>query len=321
MALDFDLVVLGDANPDLVLRGDDVVPAFGQAEKLVDEARLVMGGSGGILACGAARLGLRVAMVAVVGDDLFGRFVREELDGSGVDTSGIVVAPAKSTGVTVVLSSRQDRAMLTMSGTIGDLRGALVPEGLIQRTRHLHVSSFFLQRALAPDLPDLFDDAHRAGATTSLDPNWDPSGEWDGGLMELLPQIDIFLPNAMEAMRLARISDLDQAIARLRKAPMVVVKAGPEGAIAARAGEMVRVPGIQREVVDTTGAGDSFDAGFLMGELEGYSLERSLTLGNACGALSTRAAGGTKGQPTMAEALEVLREEEAVAAAGSEPAP
>ena len=315
VALDFDLVVLGDANPDLVLRGDDVRPAFGQAEKLVDEARLVMGGSGGILACGAARLGLRVAMVAVVGDDLFGRFVREELEGRGVDTSAVVVAPSTPTGVTVVLSSPQDRAMLTMNGTIGDLRGSMVPDGLMERTRHVHVSSFFLQRGLAPDLPVLFDDAHRAGASTSLDPNWDPSGEWDGGLMALLPQIDIFLPNGMEAMRLARISDLDQAIARLRSAQMVVVKAGPEGAIAARAGEVVRVPGIHRHVVDTTGAGDSFDAGFLAGFLAGYPLERSLMLGNACGALSTRAAGGTTAQATMDEALAVLDEEEATEAA------
>ena len=79
MAADLDLLVLGDANPDLVLHGGDVVPAFGQAEHLVDDARLTIGGSGAILACGAARLGLRAAIAAVVGDDLFGRFVRDGL--------------------------------------------------------------------------------------------------------------------------------------------------------------------------------------------------------------------------------------------------
>ena len=71
----FDILVLGDANPDLVLIGETVVPAFGQAERLVNDARMVVGGSGAIFACGAARLGLRVAFAGVVGDDIFGRFV------------------------------------------------------------------------------------------------------------------------------------------------------------------------------------------------------------------------------------------------------
>ena len=313
MFADFDLVVLGDANPDLVMRGGDVTPRFGQAEHIVEEARLVMGGSGGILACGAAKLGLKVAMVAVVGEDLFGRFVREELIAAGVDISALVVDSERPTGITVVLSSPNDRAMLTMPGTLGDLRGSLIPADLLERTRHVHVSSFFLQRLLAEDLPDLFGDAHRAGATTSLDPNWDPAGDWDGGIHDLLPQIDIFMPNAMEAMRLARISDLTQAIARLRTSPLVVVKAGPEGAIAAQAGEVLKVAGISRAVVDTTGAGDSFDAGFLAGFLAGDPLERCLMLGNACGALSTRSTGGTAGQATMAEALELVAAQEASA--------
>ena len=310
MTADFDLVVLGDANPDLVLHGGDIVPAFGQAERIVEEARLVMGGSGGILACGAAKLGLKVAMAAVVGDDLLGRFVREELVAAGVDVSALVVDQERPTGITVVLSSPEDRAMLTMPGTVGELRGALIPPDLLERTRHVHVSSFFLQRRLAEELPDLLDDAHRAGATTSLDPNWDPSGGWDGGLLDLLPQVDILMPNAMEAMRLARISDLTQAIARLRLSPLVVVKAGPDGAIAARAGEVLKIPGVRRQVVDTTGAGDSFDAGFLAGFLAGEPLERCLMLGSACGTLSTRSTGGTAGQATMAEALELVGEME-----------
>jgi sugar/nucleoside kinase (ribokinase family) len=310
MAVDFDLVVLGDVNPDLVIHGGDVVPAFGQAEHIVDEARLLMGGSGGILACGAAKLGLKVAVAAVVGDDLFGRFALEALVAAGVDVSAIVTDPERPTGLTVVLSLPDDRAMLTMPGTVADLTGALLPTDLLQRTRHVHISSFFLQRGLSPDLPDIFDQAHHAGATTSLDPNWDPEGEWDGGLHELLPQIDIFLPNAMEAMRLARISDLSEAIVRLRSSPLVVVKAGADGAIAAGAGELLKVPGIPRQIVDTTGAGDSFDAGFLAAFLAGEPLERCLKLGNACGTLSTRATGGTPGQATLAEALELAEQME-----------
>ncbi|MGZ4110490.1 MAG: carbohydrate kinase family protein, partial [Actinomycetota bacterium] len=257
----FDLLVLGDCNPDLVLLGDHVEPAFGQAERLVDEARLVIGGSGAILACGAARLGLRVAFAAVVGDDFFGRFMREELEARGVDTSGVVVDPERPTGVTVVLSGPIDRAMLTSAGTIASLRRSMIADDLLERSRHVHVSSYFLQRSLASDLPDLFRRARSGESTTSIDPNWDPSGTWDDGLLALLPEVDVFLPNEMEALSLARISTVDDAIGRLRAAGAgtVVVKAAEQGATAAQASDLVHVPGYPVDIVDSTGAGDSFD--------------------------------------------------------------
>jgi sugar/nucleoside kinase (ribokinase family) len=303
----FDLLVLGDANPDLVLRGGQVVPAFGQAERIVEEAYLTIGGSGAIMACGAARLGLSVAFCGVVGDDLFGRFLREAMTARGVDLQGLVTEATRPTGVTVVLSSPQDRAMLTAPGTIADLRGDLVPRNLLASVRHVHVSSYYLQRALAPDLPGLFDDARAAGASTSVDPNWDPSGAWDGGLIGLLPKLDVFLPNAVEATSLARTSDLDLAVQRLRaQTPVVVVKDGDNGALGSALGTSVRIPPFPSPVVDTTGAGDSFDAGFLAAWLDGVELERALAFGNVCGALSTRGAGGTDHQPTMEEALEAL---------------
>ena len=305
---DLDILVLGDANPDLVLSGGDVVPAFGQAERLVDEARLVIGGSGAIFACGAAKLGLRVAFAGVVGDDMFGRFMCDRLQAHGIDTSALAVLPERSTGVTVVLSGREDRAMLTFAGTIGDLRRSVIGSDVLSRTRHIHVSSYFLQRALAPELPALFREARDGEATTSLDPNWDPSGQWDNGLMALLPEVDVFLPNEVEALSMARISVVEDAIARLRSAGAgtVVVKTAGQGAVAAQAGDAVAVAGIPTQVVDSTGAGDSFDAGFLAGFLGGQPLRRCLEIGNACGALSTRGIGGVSTQPTMVEALETI---------------
>jgi sugar/nucleoside kinase (ribokinase family) len=305
---DLDILVLGDANPDLVLSGGDVVPAFGQAERLVDEARLVIGGSGAIFACGAARLGLRVAFAGVVGDDMFGRFMCEQLQAHGIDTSAVIMLPERSTGVTVVMSGRDDRAMLTFAGTTGDLRRSVIGADVLSRTRHIHVSSYFLQRALAPELPALFREARDGEATTSLDPNWDPSGKWDNGLMALLPEVDVFLPNEVEALSMARISVVDDAIARLRSsgAGTVVVKTAGQGAVAAQAGDVVAVAGIPTQVVDSTGAGDSFDAGFLAGFLAGQPLRRCLEIGNACGALSTRGIGGASTQPTMVEALEAI---------------
>jgi sugar/nucleoside kinase (ribokinase family) len=298
-----DLLVLGDINPDLVLRGDGVEPAFGQVEKLVDDADLRIGGSGAIVACGAARLGLRTGIAGVVGDDLFGRFMVDALGARGVDTSGVVVDPGRRTGLTVVLSKPHgDRAMLTYSGAIASLTADAVDAG---SARHVHVASLFLQTALAPGLPGLFRAARAAGATTSIDPNWDPGERWDGGLHELLPLTDLFLPNGEEAMRIAGRGDPAAAARALAaEGPLVAVKLGADGALAARGDELVRVPapaGV--DPVDTTGAGDSFDAGVLAGLLNGWPPERMLALGCACGALSTRAAGGTAAQPTLEEAL------------------
>src|SRR6266508_2942596 len=123
--VDFDLLVLGDANPDLIVRGD-VAPEFGQAEKLVDRADLVIGCSGAIAACGAARLGLRVAFSGVVGEDVFGRFMLDALAERDVDTQGLVVDPSRPTGLSVVLSKGGDRATPTRLGAMPRLREGLI---------------------------------------------------------------------------------------------------------------------------------------------------------------------------------------------------
>jgi sugar/nucleoside kinase (ribokinase family) len=306
----FDLVVLGDCNPDLVLAGEDVQPAFGQVERLVDAAELTIGGSGGIVACGAARLGLRTALAGVVGDDLFGRFMLDALAGRGVDTRAIVVDPSARTGLTVILSRPGDRAILTFPGTIAALTADQVDSGLLASSRHVHVASFFLQTALATGLPELFARARRAGATTSIDPNWDPSERWDGGLRDLLGATDVFLPNAEEAMRIADVDNAaDAARALASGGALVAVKRGSDGALAARDGELIdteALPGT--EALDTIGAGDSFDAGFLAALLKGWSTPRALALAAACGSLSTRAVGGTPAQPTLDEAQAALAE-------------
>ncbi len=308
---DLDVLVLGDANPDVILRGGDVEPAFGQQEKLVDEGRLAVGGSGAIFACAAARLGLRTAFCGVVGDDAFGRFMLDELADRRVDVRGVAVDPNRPTGVTVVLSRPDDRAMLTAPGTVADLRGSLVDTGLIGTARHVHVSSYFLQRRLRADLPAVFDEAHEKGATTSVDPNWDPAGEWDGGILQLLAKTDVFLPNSAEARRITAIDDIDVAGESLAaRGGAVAIKFGDGGGMVVRGGEAVRVPGIAVEVVDTTGAGDAFDAGFLSGYLAEWPLERALALANVCGGMSCQASGGVAAQPTMDEALARMPEVE-----------
>lgn len=304
-----DLLVLGDVNPDLILSGD-VEPAFGQVERIVQDARLTVGGSGAIVACGAARLGLRTAICGVVGDDVFGRFMRDELERRGVGVDGLVVEPDRPTGVTVVLAGSGDRAILTHMGTIGDLRIDRIGDARLDASRHVHVASYFLQDLLRPDLPALFERLRANGTTTSIDPNWDPTERWDAGLLELLALTDVFLPNAEEATRIAGVTDVEGAAAGLAtRAGAVAVKAGPDGAVAATGDGLIRAPAARVEAIDTTGAGDAFDAGFLASRLAGDRLERSLAIANACGALSTRALGGLDAQPTMDEARALVVDE------------
>ena len=300
---ELDLLVLGDCNPDLVLAGD-VEPSFGQAERVVDDAELTIGGSAAILACGAARLGLRAAVASVVGSDALGRFMLDALTQRGVDVSGVVVRAEARTGVTVVLVRGSDRAMLTALGTINELTAELVDPKLLLAARHVHVSSYFLQDALRPGLAGLLRLARGAGATTSVDPNWDPRQEWDGGLLDILGETTILFVNAEEAKRIAGVGDEETAAHALsrNRAVLVVVKLGRDGALAVADGRVVHSPPIAVAEVDAVGAGDSFDAGFLAGHLAGRALEESLRLANACGAFSMRAAGGTAAQPTLEEA-------------------
>jgi sugar/nucleoside kinase (ribokinase family) len=299
-----DLLFVGDCNPDLVLRGGDVKPAFGQIERLVDEAELTVGGSAAIAACGAARLGLETALASIVGDDPLGRFMLDALTDRGVDVSGVVVRPAARTGVTVVLVRGSDRAMLTAPGTISELTPDLVDRRLLRAARHVHVSSYFLHDGLRPGLAGLFHEARQAGASTSLDPNWDPSEDWDRGLLDLLDETAILFVNAEEAKRIARVGDVEEAAAALSRdgTVVVVVKLGAEGAFALAGDRVIRSRAVAVDEVDAVGAGDSFDAGFLAGHLAGQPLEETLQLATACGALSMRAAGGTAAQPTLAEA-------------------
>ena len=306
-----DLLVIGEANPDLIMAGGDVLPAFGQQERLVDSATLTLGGSSTITACGAAKLGLSTAFVGVVGDDVFGRFVVDTLRGRGVDVRDCIVEGSHPTGVTVVLNRGADRAMLSTLGTTGRMTADLVPRRLVHSARHVHSGSLFLQSKLLLGLPGLFAEARESGATTSFDTNWDPSERWEG-IDPVLTEADIFFPNEQELARIAGMPEEgDAAVAAsvLGSEGLIVVKRGSRGAIAFRNKTAVEHPGFRVEPVDATGAGDSFNAGFIAATLAREALQSRLALGCACGALSTRGVGGITSQPTLGEAVAFIEAE------------
>ncbi|MFJ2260742.1 carbohydrate kinase family protein [Streptomyces sp. NPDC087844] len=310
----FDLLVIGDANPDVVLGPLDAPLAFGQHEQLVDSGLLTLGGSAAIMACGAARLGLKVAFAGRIGDDDAGRFVRTALNDRGVDTSALRVDRTLATPLTVVLTRPDgDRAILTSPGTLTATGPEDVPESLLGAARHVHAASYFLLPRLAAALPELFGTARARGVTTSLDTNDDPSGGWaPDALPATLAVTDFLLPNAQEAMALSASAgtapeSIEAAAAALAAhGPHVIVKNGPDGAVAHDGSTLLRTHGIPAQPVDTVGAGDSFDAGFVAAHLRGLSTADALALAAACGALSTRAHGGTPSQPTWDEAVAAL---------------
>lgn len=301
----YDILVAGEINPDLILSGN-IIPEFGQVEKLVDAAALTIGSSSAIFACGAARLGLRVAFIGVCGDDVFGHFMLDEMSRRGVDVRHIVVRAGGQTGLSVILNNGDDRAILTHPGLIAELQASDLPDDLLHRSRHLHVASYFLQTRLQPDLPSLFQRAHAIGLATSLDTNYDPSEQWLG-FDVLLSTTDVFLPNKTEALSITGSDNVESASRRLaEKTELVAIKLGADGALACQENTVTHVKSISVNVIDTVGAGDSFDAGFIYGYLSGWSIEKSLRLGCVCGALSTQYAGGTNGQPTLEEAMKYV---------------
>ena len=303
----YDVVLAIDTCVDLALWGADVVPEFGQKEKLVDDYRLVMGGSNGIFACQAARLGLSVGAAGTVGDDAFGEVVLSGLRDAGVDVSHMTVDAAARTGLGVALVAGADRAIVTVAGTIDALDADSFPRGLLARPRHVHVGSYFLMPRLQRGYPALLAAAKQRGATVSVDTNWDPSERWDN-VSEVLALADVLLPNENEALALTGQRTVADALAQLGElAPVVAIKRGAHGAVVLGDGETTDVPALAVEVADTIGAGDAFDAGFVAGFLAGLTPVECARMGCACGSLSTRAVGGVAGLPNRAEVEEHLR--------------
>ena len=299
-----DLLVIGEINPDLILTGD-VVPEFGQVEKIVDSATLNIGSSSVIFAVAAAKLGLSVRFFGLCGQDAFGDFMLNAMAKHGVDISQIRPSRDYATGLSVHLDTGKDRAILTDLGCMALLRYEDIPQDLFGASQHLHVASYFLQAALRPGLGRLFQFARENGMTTSLDTNWDPDQRWEG-VKEVLPFTDIFLPNENEALSLSgqkTVEDAAQLLGDL--AGIVSVKLGKQGGLAMRDGALVKAPSLPVKVVDTVGAGDTFNAGFVFGFLHGWPLQKTLEFACACGSLSARGK-GTDAQPDYEEVRQAL---------------
>jgi len=291
----FDVTIAGELNLDLILYGlpEQLQP---ERELLADRMMLTLGSSSAIVAHNLAALGSRVGFQSRIGDDPLGAIALERLQQGGVDTSRVRHVPgAITTGLTVILHHQNWRNILTYAGTIAELTWQDLDLHYLADARHFHLSSYYLQGMLRPRVSELFQQLKSKGLTISLDTNDDPDDRWEGNLQEVLRYVDVFLPNEREACKAAGTEDLETAIHKLSElVPLLVIKLGRKGAIAQSGQDRFTSPAKPVEAVDTVGAGDSFDAGFLYEYVRGAKIPACLASGNLAGALSTTRPGGTE---------------------------
>jgi sugar/nucleoside kinase (ribokinase family) len=296
-----DVAVIADLCVDMLVRGD-VVPVWGQVEQFVDDYCLELGGSAGIFASQFARLGGRVGLYGKVGNDLFGRYLRDRIADLGIPTDYVFTSEQFRTPVGLGLIRKDDRAMLTYRGCLQEITFAPVAaSGMLVRAPHLHIAGYFLLEALRPQWPQALPGIRQQGMTVSLDTNWSPGGDWED-VRDILGYVDVFAPNEEEALRISGKDDVEEAGKWLgRLVELTVIKRGARGAVAFDSGTGTRceMPGVSldaRSIADTTGAGDNFDAGFLWAWLQDAPLADCVNLGMRCAVSSLACMGGIEGQ-------------------------
>lgn len=305
----FDITIAGELNLDLILYGlPEQLPP--ERELLANRMMLTLGSSSAIVAHNLAVLGSSVGFQSRIGDDPLGRIALERLQQGAVDVSRVrTVSGSTTTGLTVILHHEAWRNILTYSGTIAELTWQDLDLDYLADSRHFHFSSYYLQRGLRPRVGELFQRLKARGLTISLDTNDDPDDKWEGDLHEVLRYVDVFLPNEREACKAAGSPDLEAAIQKLCElVPLVVVKLGRKGSLAQRGTGRFVMPAPEVVAVDTVGAGDSFDAGFLHQYVHGADLPTCLASGNTAGALSTTCPGGTEAFRDIAHRESFFRE-------------
>ena len=305
-----EVCVVGELNLDLILYGlpKDLVL---DREHLASNMAFTLGSSSAIFAHNLHALGTQVGFISKIGADPLGAMAAERLGAIGVDTSRMKRGTSKtSTGLTVVIPYPQQRYMLTYPGTMFEMQYSDIDMDYVRSARHLHLSSFFLHRALRPRILNLFQQAKEAGLTTSLDTNDDPENQWAQDLLEVLKYVDVLMPNEREAKKIAHTDDFSQALNLLAGlCKVVVVKRGSGCAICRRGDEQWSLAPPAVQMVDDVGAGDTFDSGFIHSYLLGAKMEDCLAFANIVAAYSVTKEGGTEAFRDRSALFDFIRQQ------------
>ena len=291
----FDIIALGELNVDLILNQIEGEPEIGK-EKFAKQMTLTLGSSTAIFAANAAALGAKVGFCGMIGNDSFGDLVEQSLQQKGVDTRYLIRQDKYATGATICMRYDEDRANLTYQGAMDYMSLKDINPEVFQSTKHIHISSIFMQSGVKNDLIKILELCKANGVTTSLDSQWDPTEQWDLDYKAVLPLVTVFMPNETELKFLTGSAKLDEAIEKIR--PYInaaVIKCGSRGSLLMRQGKQDRIQKalLNKNVVDCIGAGDSFNSGFITRFAAGDALDICQQYGNMTGAVNTTAAGGT----------------------------
>jgi sugar/nucleoside kinase (ribokinase family) len=290
----YDLIVVGELNVDLILDEIKSFPETGK-EIIADKMMVSLGSSSAIFASNISVLGTKTAFVGMMGDDNFGKLVLSSLRSKNIDTKYIDINKNQKTGASIALSYGEDRAMVTFPGAMKYFSLQDIPSEVFELARHMHLSSIFLQDTLKKDVVALFRKAKQAGMTTSLDVQWDPEEKWDVDFKELLPLVDVFLPNKNELLAITKAADVESGLKYLANfGNIVALKLDSKGSALLKDGVITYHQAFEnKNVKDAIGAGDSFNAGFINSMLKGYKPEYCMMLGNLMGAINTTENGGS----------------------------
>ncbi len=302
------LLAIGDINVDIMMGGLASLPQVDR-EITCQSFEITMGSSAAIFAVAYACLGGKISFLGLAGNDAYGDFMLDGMKRSGIATDLVRRTDRVKTGVTVNLIYQNTRSQVTYPGTIAEFSGSDIDEDVFRGFDHVHLAGPYQQTRFRPDITRCLLLAKDLGMTSSLDPQWDASGRWEY-MAEWLPLLTYLFVNEDEAKSISGTSDLDGACAWLAaRTRFPLVKAGAAGVYLVDAGSVVQVPGIPVEVVDTTGAGDTFDAAFLLERLEGgKELTEAARFANAAAARSCRFVGGVGARSSYQDVVEFAQQ-------------
>jgi sugar/nucleoside kinase (ribokinase family) len=287
-------LVIGDLNVDLVV-ADIHGPLEKGSEVTARNHFLDIGGSGGVFAAVLSELGIKTYIISKISNDFLGNYLLQKLKSHGAGIDKILIEEGKNTGVTISLSYTEDKIQISSVEMIKKFNFSdIIFEGL-GNIKHVHFSSYYMMDGLQDDYTKIICSIKKryGDITFSMDTNDDPLGAWGYEIYNILPHIDIFLINKKEALMITKKENIDDALEKLSKiVKTVVIKLGIKGYIAKDNSNIYKSDSLNAYYKDSTGAGDNFDAGFIYGFLNNMGPEKSLLIGNICGAKSVEYLGG-----------------------------
>ena len=304
-----DVLSLGIYVIDVLGRPIDQFPEKGKLA-LFDELEIHTGGCANNTALALARLGISAGAMGKIGTDAFGDLILQALTDNGVDATGIRQDADVSTSFTfVAIASDGERTFYHYIGANGELCEADLNWELIKTTKILHIAgALVMPRFDGAPMANVLRETKRLGITTSLDTAYDATGKWMETLEPCLHHVDIFMPSIVEAQQLTGLSECREIAQFLRNhysIQTIAIKMGENGSYISTPETEFSVPAYPVNVLDATGAGDAYVAGFLAGIIMGWDLEATGELASATGAACVTAIGTTAGIQNLEETLKI----------------